>query len=116
CCSAVDTIYVTVPQGLSGCAVSVIMQIGNVVSNATTIPVATSGRTCTPTNPTTSITPGTHSFGGITLVRTVISTPGFGPVPGTITKSDSASAVFLKVTVSPTQVLGSQLDIASYGS
>jgi uncharacterized protein (TIGR03437 family) len=44
CCSGVDTIFVTVPQGLTGCANSVIMQIGNLVSNATTIPIGTNGR------------------------------------------------------------------------
>src|ERR1043165_8399974 len=46
CCSGVDTIYVTVPQGLSGCVNSVIMQIGNLVSNATSIPIGTNGRNC----------------------------------------------------------------------
>jgi uncharacterized protein (TIGR03437 family) len=116
CCSGVDIIYVTVPQGLSGCAVSVIMQIGNIVSNATTIPVATSGRTCTPTNPGATITPGTHTFGGISLLRSVIITPGFGGIPGMTTKSDSATAIFLKTTPTSSLVLGSQVDIASYGS
>lgn len=32
CCSSADTVYVTVPLGVSGCNVSVLMQIGNVVS------------------------------------------------------------------------------------
>jgi hypothetical protein len=53
CCSAVDTIYVTVPQGLTGCANSVIMQIGNLVSNATSIPIGTNGRSCVPIVPNT---------------------------------------------------------------
>jgi uncharacterized protein (TIGR03437 family) len=41
CCTGVDTVYVTIPQGLTGCANSVIMQIGNLVSNATSIPIGT---------------------------------------------------------------------------
>src|SRR5581483_1856487 len=70
CCSSVDTVYVTVPDGLSGCAVSVNMQIGNLVSNTTTIAVAGTGRTCTPVNPTsTGAGTGTHSYGGFALQR-----------------------------------------------
>ena len=72
CCSAVDTIYVTVPQGLTGCANSVIMQIGNLVSNATSIPIGTNGRNCVPIAPNQTgggLGSGTHSFGGLSLVR-----------------------------------------------
>ena len=51
CCSGVDSIYVMVPEGLTGCANSVIMQIGNLVSNATSIPIGTQGRNCVPIAP-----------------------------------------------------------------
>jgi hypothetical protein len=65
CCSAVDTIYVTVPQGLSGCANSVIMQIGNLVSNPTNIPIGTNSRSCQPINQKPAVfTQGTFSVGG----------------------------------------------------
>src|SRR6266849_5460797 len=91
CCSAVDTIYVTVPQGVAtGCVVSVIIQINNLVSNATTMPVAASGRTCTPTNPAFSQSDfqrllakgGPLSVGGVSLSRTITTTAGIGPLPG----------------------------------
>lgn len=41
-----DQINVQVPQGVSGCHVSVVVRSGDLVSNFGTIPVATSGRTC----------------------------------------------------------------------
>jgi uncharacterized protein (TIGR03437 family) len=116
CCTAVDTVYATVPQGVTGCAVSVLMQVGNLVSNSTSIAVAASGRTCTLTNPTGSLSPGTHSFGGMGLVRNVISIPAIGPVPGMLTKMDTAAGAFVKTTPASGQVLGSQADIAAYGS
>lgn len=55
CCASLDQINVQIPQGIStGCVVSVIMRIGSVVSNTTTMPIAPSGRVCTPTNPAIS--------------------------------------------------------------
>lgn len=115
CCSSVDTVYVTVPDGLSGCAVSVNMQIGNLVSNTTTIAVATTGRTCTPVSSTsTGVGTGTHSYGGIVLERidetfTVLGTT-------TSTKMDMVAGIFEKITYSGTPPQGSQLDVNSYGS
>jgi uncharacterized protein (TIGR03437 family) len=41
-----DQINVQVPPGVSGCHVSVVVRIGDIVSNFGTIPVASSGRTC----------------------------------------------------------------------
>lgn len=41
-----DQINVQVPNGVSGCHVSVVVRSGNMVSNFGTIPVAPSGRTC----------------------------------------------------------------------
>jgi uncharacterized protein (TIGR03437 family) len=114
CCSSADTIYITVPSGVSGCAVSVIMQIGNAVSNTSSIPIATSGRTCTPvnsTNPATNIGTTAHSYGGFALERLVTI------APNSTTKTDVVGGVFEKVTPSssnPPQ--GSQIDINSYGS
>jgi uncharacterized protein (TIGR03437 family) len=121
CCSSVDTVYVTVPDGVSGCAVSVIMQIGNVVSNTTTIPVAASGRTCTPinANPGTGIGTGSgaHSFGGLSLQRFVQIQGAIGTFPGSTSKMDLIGGAFEKVTPSSSNPpLGSQIDINSYGS
>jgi uncharacterized protein (TIGR03437 family) len=111
CCSSADSIYVTVPQGVNGCAVSVLMQIGNLVSNATSIAVASSGRTCTPVNGSSVSggSTGTHSSGTLSLERVVQSDPSGS------TKMDLAAGIFSKVTYS-TAATGSQIDIASYGS
>ena len=119
CCSGVDTIYVTVPSGLTGCANSVIMQIGNLVSNATSIPIGTNGRNCVPIAPNQTgggLGSGTHSFGGFSLTRESISTAAIGPLPATSTKMDLIGGVFEKVTTSGTSPQGSEIDVISYGS
>jgi uncharacterized protein (TIGR03437 family) len=118
CCSSVDTVYVTVPDGLSGCAVSVIMQIGNIVSNTTTIPVAASGRTCTPVsaNPSTGTGSAPHSFGGFSLERIVETIAAIGPSPASTIKMDIVGGSFEKVTPASNPPQGSQIDINSYGS
>jgi uncharacterized protein (TIGR03437 family) len=119
CCSAVDTIYVTVPQGLTGCANSVIMQIGNLVSNATSIPIGTNGRNCVPIAPSQTgggLGAGTHAFGGLSLVRQVTNISAIGPVPAQSIKMDLIGGVFEKVTTSGTSPQGSEVDIVSYGS
>jgi len=128
CCAAVDTIYIVIPEGVSGCAVPVIFKIGNVVSNTATIPVATSGSTCTPTNSGLSpadlskwFTGGTIAFGSASLVRSVAITQPLtvGPItiPGNTSRSDSGGASFFKVTVPPGGFgQGSTVDITAYGS
>jgi hypothetical protein len=118
CCSGVDAIYVTVPQGLTGCANSVIMQIGNLVSNATSIPIGTNGRNCVPIAPNQmggGLGAGTHSFGGLSLVRQSTTTSAIGPVPAQSIKMDIIGGVFEKVTTTGTSQ-GSQIDVVSYGS
>jgi uncharacterized protein (TIGR03437 family) len=118
CCAGVDTIYVTVPQGLTGCAASVIMQIGNLVSNATSIPIGTNGRNCVPLAPqqtTGGLGAGTHSFGGLSLVRQATTVAAIGPIPAQSIKMDLIGGAFEKVTSSGS-TQGSQIDVASYGS
>jgi hypothetical protein len=104
------------------------MQIGNMVSNSTTIPIAPSGRTCTPTNP--AILPnmlsqllakaGPLAIGGIGLTRTIATTtvPGpLGPLLGTTTKSDSGSARFAAYNGPASVVLDSAAaEVLGYGS
>jgi uncharacterized protein (TIGR03437 family) len=133
CCSSVDTVYVTVPAGVSGCVVPVITQIGNNVGNGSSIAVATSGRTCTPTNTSisganiSSITSilengGTFSSGGVSLSRTVSTTQpitvGGMTVGGGTTSMDSADASFSSVTVPAGGAGASSLvaDVANYGA
>jgi uncharacterized protein (TIGR03437 family) len=122
CCSAVDTIYVTVPSGLRGCANSVIMQIGNLVSNAASIPIGTSGRNCVPLNPNQNLsglngTGGeTRAFGGLALVRQV-ELFTLGTTIESNIKMDIIGGTFEKVTYTgSTPPQGSDLDTNSYGS
>lgn len=52
CCIGEDQIVFTVPANApTGCAVPLIVQINDQISNNVVIPIAASGRTCTPTNP-----------------------------------------------------------------
>jgi uncharacterized protein (TIGR03437 family) len=115
CCSSVDTVYVTIPQGVSGCAVSVNMQIGSLTSNATSIAVATNGRTCTPINqnPTFGGT-GMQSFGSLVLERSGQNETQFGITTNSI--ADTVAATFGRITFSGTAAQGSQIDVNSYGS
>jgi uncharacterized protein (TIGR03437 family) len=48
CCIGEDQIVFTVPAGISDCAVPLVVQIGNQVSNFTTMAIAESGRNCIP--------------------------------------------------------------------
>jgi uncharacterized protein (TIGR03437 family) len=52
CCIGEDQIVFTVPDNVpTGCAVPVVAQIGNLVSNTVSIAVAKGSRDCTPSNP-----------------------------------------------------------------
>ncbi|MCP4963934.1 MAG: hypothetical protein GY926_01730, partial [bacterium] len=46
CCSGIDQIVFEVPAGVEGCYVPLIVKTGNVVSNFTTLAVASSGNAC----------------------------------------------------------------------
>ncbi|MGH9664118.1 MAG: hypothetical protein ACRD9L_06825, partial [Bryobacteraceae bacterium] len=128
CCTSVDTVYIRIPDGVSGCATPVAFKIGNLVSNTTTVPVATSGRTCTPTASGVSQSEvakwsaqGSFSAGTISLGRTVATTApisaGGITIPGSTTRTDSGTALFYKVAVQPGAIgLTSAFDIASFGS
>ena len=52
CCVGEDQIIFTVPDNVpTGCAVPLLVQIDNQVSNGVLVPVANGSRNCTPTNP-----------------------------------------------------------------
>ena len=52
CCIGEDQIVFTVPNNVpTGCAVPLVIQLVNSISNSTVIPVANGSRSCTPTNP-----------------------------------------------------------------
>ena len=128
CCSSVDTIYIRMPAGLSGCATPVTIRIGSLVSNTATVPVATSGNACAPTNPNVSqddvqrlISKGNFTFASIGLNRITTFNPGFSfpglpPQPATTTRSESGTAAFARVTSNVTAAVNSQVDTVSYGA
>jgi uncharacterized protein (TIGR03437 family) len=107
CCSGLDQIGFVIPTGVTGCHVPVAVQIGNVVSNFVTMPIATGGRTCsdaagpTPTDISNFLLNG-GSFGSVSLSRSTTTSPGLPPPFGTgqptTTTSDAGGATFYKYT------------------
>jgi len=76
CCIGEDQIVFTVPNNApTGCAVPLLVQIGNEVSNNTVIPIATGSRNCTPSNPALSanleqlVMAGPITYGSLKLSR-----------------------------------------------
>jgi len=123
-----DQINVTVPAGVSGCAVSVAVETGGYVSNFGTLPVAASGRTCsdpalglTATQLQAIVNKGTYSAGAITLTQTATTgSSGIGEgghlVPGPTTTTVGGAASFWKVTVPPTFDFSAMVQSVSVGS
>jgi uncharacterized protein (TIGR03437 family) len=103
-----DQINFQVPGNVTGCHVPVLVQIGDIVSNFVTMPIATGGRVCSdPAGPSATdlskfLQQGTVSFGYIGLNRTTTTSPGlpppFGTGQATTTTTDSGSAVFERYT------------------
>jgi uncharacterized protein (TIGR03437 family) len=73
CCVGEDQIVFTVPNNApTGCAVPLLVQIGNQISNNTVMPVAIGSRNCTPTNP---------AFASVSVEQAVIAGPvSFGDI------------------------------------
>lgn len=120
CCSSVDTVYVRIPVGASGCATPVMFKIGEARSNTATVAIAESGRTCTPTGPTldanrlsTLLSKPAVGIGVIRLLRQrSVNTPR-----GLSGRSDGGSALFHRVTVPAGGLgLGPAIDIPPPGS
>lgn len=105
-----DQVNVTVPSGVSGCNVSLVVKTGNFVSNATSIAVAAAGsRACSDANfgysatvlnkcITSGCTTGSITVSKTTTTTQGISVPGFGTVGGGTTTSDNVDASFSKIT------------------
>lgn len=99
CCAGIDQIVFTVPQGVEGCYVPVVVKVGDVVSNFTTMTVSPRAGSCTDLSGLSANQlenaqrSGTLRTGGIALTRTAtkISVPGFG---GIESKSDDGAAYF----------------------
>ncbi|HEX4595103.1 MAG TPA: hypothetical protein VH157_12550 [Bryobacteraceae bacterium] len=103
CCNGEDQINFQIPAGVTGCHVPVVVQIGTVVSNFVTMPIATGGGTCSdpagpsPTDLSNFLLNG-GSFGSVSLTRSTNASPAIGPLPASTSTSDSGSAIFYKYT------------------
>lgn len=80
CCIGEDQIVFTVPNNVpTGCAVPLLVQIGNEVSNNTVIPIANGSRNCTPSNPSLPanleqlVMAGPINYGSLKLSRDAAS-------------------------------------------
>jgi uncharacterized protein (TIGR03437 family) len=115
CCTSVDSIYVEVPEDVTGCAVSVVMQIGNIVSNGPSIAIADDSRKCTPINQSFPVgATGSFRLGALYLERSVTTTTT--SLGSTTTKGDASGGIFENITYTSGTPGGSQLDVNSYGS
>jgi uncharacterized protein (TIGR03437 family) len=114
--AAEDQINFTIPSGVTGCAVPVVLQIGSVVSNTVTIPVAASGSVCSDplsysaSQLQTLSSSGSLAIGQVSLSRTITSYSGFN---GT---TDMGTAVFSKIPSSPLLTLFNSISFPSVGS
>ncbi len=101
CCAGIDQIVFTVPAGVEGCYVPVVVKTGDVVSNFVSMSIAGQGNACTDLTGLTGTQlesaqrTGSLRVGGISLNRSVtkISVPGFGSIES---KSDTGAGSFYR--------------------
>lgn len=98
-----DQVNFQIPAGVTGCAVPVTVQIGNVVSNTATIAIAANGRVCSDSNGfstadlQTLVDKGTFTIGSVTLDRYINPlVPGQIGVPGV---GDNGTALFARLQI-----------------
>ncbi len=127
CCSGVDQVVFTVPQGVEGCNVPVTVKIGNVVSNYGTIAIAQSGVTCPVSSSSFAgidlgMFQSTHDakIGSVMLDRSSSTGPGLPPPLGdgkpTTTTTDNGSANFEHFTYTDYSQLLSSLSTLNFGA
>ena len=116
CCAGIDQILFTVPAGVQGCYVSVVVKTGKMVSNSVTLSVASSGAVCSdPAGFTTSELQKAQSGAAMTIADIglqrftgTMSLPGMGTVQGTL---DTTEGGFVRYQ--PGAILGSSRGIAA---
>jgi uncharacterized protein (TIGR03437 family) len=102
CCIGEDQIVFTVPNNVpTGCSVPLVIQIGNQISNATVMPVASGSRGCPPTNAALASvgvqqTEAMASAGGTVGTIDLSKDPGPPTTPPSVTYTDNATFQFLK--------------------
>ncbi len=126
---ALDQINLVIPQGVSGCNVGLLVQTGNYVSNAGTVAVTPTGRTCSDAATSglstsdlqTLLGKGSIRIGSIGLAKTTTQTPpitvGGISVGGSTITGDGATAQFAQYTSTQlTTGAGSSFQQTSLGS
>ncbi len=125
CCSGVDQIVFNVPSNVTGCAVPVAVQVGSVVSNYTTMPIASSGRVCSDNSIFSSTlfsqlsSKQNAAVGSIILSRDAVTTtlpPPLGNGTPSTTTTDTASANFSRYTYTNLQQYVSYLPVQTFGA
>lgn len=124
CCAGLDQIGFVIPANIEGCSVPVAVQIGDLVSNFTTIAVAKTGRACTADSTGLTTSNFTNlagkpdaSFGSIFLTRSTTTTPALPGTPDATTTTDSGMAIFEKVSIpSGTLYSPAQFETVSFGA
>ena len=104
CCVGIDQIVFTVPAGVDGCHVPVSVQVGNVVSNFTSMSVSANGGPCSspgsysPADLERARTNGGLRIGAVGLSKTVLhlSIPGLGSFDS---KVDTGFGTFQRITL-----------------
>lgn len=100
CCGGVDQINFRLPTSVDGCYVPVLVRIGNVISNATTLAVIKPGQnTCSSLAVSSTAldsirTKGSYVDGSISLIRSSVNSSAQGFTFSST--SDTASASFVK--------------------
>jgi uncharacterized protein (TIGR03437 family) len=104
CCAGLDQIVINVPAGVEGCTVPLVVRIGSVVSNTTTMPISSSSNhVCSdpngiaPTDLLGLLGKPNFNLGGVTLLRSTNVNTLPAPFGGTTT-SDTGSASFINYT------------------
>ncbi len=115
--AGLDQVNFVVPGGISGCAIPVIIKVGNNVSNATTVAIAPNGGTCsdplglTSSQLNTINNGGTIRVGGIALARIALDIT-FSGFSGSIS-FDTGAATFQELNA---QNIGSSSSLNAGGT
>jgi uncharacterized protein (TIGR03437 family) len=100
CCTGLDEIEISVPAGVTGCAVPVYVVDGGVSSNFTTMSIAQSGSTCPESGENDpSLLQITQENGGL-RTGVVLMSRSYAYTPAVNYESDSAGVDFVKVPLS----------------
>ncbi|HLJ47375.1 MAG TPA: hypothetical protein VKU01_15265 [Bryobacteraceae bacterium] len=107
CCAGVDQIIFQVPDGLDGCFVPIVVKVGSVVSNVSTMSISVDGSPCsdpltfTAADITTAQANGHLRVGFVDLIRNEAVAPSFpGATMGLLTGSDIGYTEFADIPFS----------------